>query len=234
MKLNYLIVDDEPLAANVIKNHMKAFDDFEMASFCHNAMEAFGYLKNNKVDVIFLDINMPEISGIDILKSLKNPPLVVITTAYREYAVEGFELSVFDYLVKPIAFPRFVKAIDKILKHFLTLHSTFASEVETGEFLFVKVDKKMVKILFEDILYIESLKDYVKIVTGAESFITHQNLGNFTDILPPAKFLRIHRSYTIALNKIKALDGNNIEIGTKNLPIGRNYQTDVKKKVLHL
>lgn len=233
MKVKCLIVDDEPLAINVIKNHIKSFTDFEVVSTCEDAMEAFHLLKKHSIDLIFLDINMPGLNGIELIKSLEQPPMVVITTAYREHAVEGFELNVFDYLIKPISLPRFVKTADKVMEHFQILKRALGiQKPPDSDYLFIKVDKKIVKIFLSDILYVESLKDYVRIFTEAENFITHQNLGNFTASLPPDQFLRIHRSFTIALDKIKALVGNDVEIGNKKIPIGRNYQQDIRKRIL--
>lgn len=229
MKIKCLIVDDEPLAINVIKNHLTAFDDLEVMGSCGDAVEAFNFIKAQPADLIFLDINMPELNGMEFIRSLEKPPLVIITTAYREYAVEGFELNVFDYLVKPISFPRFVKAVDKVLEHFQIKGSKGSDE---NDYIFIKVDKKIVKVYYNDILYVESLKDYVRVVTKTENHITHQNLGTFTASLPETQFIRIHRSYTISLDKIKALDGNDIEITNKKIPIGRNYQAEIKKRIL--
>lgn len=234
MKIKCLIVDDEPLAINVIKRHLKGFDDFEVVACCNDAMEAFQILKSKaKIQLMFLDINMPELSGIDFIKSLDAKPLVVITTAYREYAVESFELDVFDYLVKPIALPRFIKTIDKVTEHYRALNPAGIKVKGENDFIFIKVDKKIVKVFFADILYIESLKDYVRVVTQYENLITHHNLRSITKALPSDKFLRIHRSYTIALDKIKSLEGNNVEVQDKKLPIGRNYQKKIKKKILN-
>lgn len=236
MSIKCIIVDDEPLAIKVIENHLQGFDDFEMVATCNDAIESFSHLKNESVDLMFLDINMSGISGIDFIKYLKEPPLIVITTAYREYAVESFELNVFDYLVKPISFPRFSKTISKVIEYFQTIKSPkvpLTKNIEEELYIFIKADKKMVKVYFTEILYVESLKDYVRIVTPSESYITHHNLGNFTALLPEDKFLRIHRSYTIALDKIKAVEGNNVEIERKKIPIGRNYQSEIKKQILN-
>lgn len=234
MKIKCLIVDDEPLGINVIKRHLKGFEDFEIVACCSDAMEAFQVLKsNNKIHLMFLDINMPELSGIDFIKSLDTKPLVVITTAYREYAVESFELDVFDYLVKPIALSRFVKTIDKVTEHYRALNPSKGKAQEENDFIFLKVDKKIVKVFFSEILYIESLKDYVRVVTQYENLITHHNLRSITKALPANKFLRIHRSYTVAIDKIRSLEGNNVEVQDKKLPIGRNYQKKIKKKILN-
>ncbi|UII22881.1 LytR/AlgR family response regulator transcription factor [Fulvivirga ligni] len=229
MKIKCLIVDDEPLGRNVIINHLKNFSDFEIIGTCNDAMEAFQFIKKESVDVMFLDINMPEMSGIEFIKGLDKKPLTVITTAYREYAVESFELDVVDYLVKPISLQRFMKSADKILDHFKLISGSTAQE--SNDHIFIKVDKKIVKILLQDILYIESLKDYVRVVTPLESLITHHNLRSITKLLPEEMFLRIHRSYTVAIDKIKSLEGNNIEIEGKSLPIGRNYQKKIKKRI---
>ncbi|ELR68317.1 Two-component system response regulator [Fulvivirga imtechensis AK7] len=232
MKIKCLIVDDEPLAINVIKRHLKGFDEFEVVDTCNDAMEAFKVLKHKNIHLMFLDINMPELSGIDFIKGLDTKPLVVITTAYREFAVESFELDVFDYLVKPIALPRFVKTIDKVIEHFRLLHSSPSKHKGNNDYIFIKVDKKIVKVFFSEILYIESLKDYVRVVTQYENLITHHNLRSISKSLPSDKFIRIHRSYTVAIDKIRSLEGNNVEIEDKKLPIGRNYQKKIKKHIL--
>lgn len=238
MKINCLIVDDEPLAANVIKKFLTDYKDIEVLNTCQDALEAFSYLTNSanqKVDLMFLDINMPEISGMDLMRRLETKPLTVITTAYREYAVEGYELDVFDYLMKPISLGRFIRTIEKITEHFELINKVASSSLldqEKEEHIFIKVDKKMIKLYFSDILYIESLKDYVRIVCTSENFIAHSNLGSFTSNLPEDKFIRVHRSYTISLSKIKSLEGNNINIAGKIIPIGRNYQVEIKKRIL--
>ncbi len=238
MKIRCLIVDDEPLAINVIKKFLEQFPQAELVSTCENAMEAFTYVSNNPVDLLFLDINMPTINGLDFLKSLKSPPMVIITSAYRDYAVEGFELNVSDYLVKPISFQRFLKAMDKVSttirernKPEVAVHS---NQDNSKSFVFLKVDKKMVKVYLDEILYIESLKDYVRIRTVYEDLVTHQNLNSMAKILPDDNFLRIHKSYTIAVDKVKSIEGNCVEIATKLIPIGRNYRKQAKEQILNL
>ena len=238
MKKRCIIVDDEPLAINIIKKHLSQFEGFEVVATCLNAVEAFNILSTNTVDLIFLDINMPQLNGIEFLKSIEKAPAVIITTAYREYAVESFELDVIDYLVKPIALPRFIKALHKVTRYLeaQTQGSTNSNSANSTDgadnaHIFIKVDKKMVKLYYDSILYIESLKDYVRIKTQCEDFITHYNLSAFTELLPPSEFIRIHRSYTIALSKIKALDGNSVEIANKSLPIGRNFIKTVKERI---
>lgn len=236
MKIRCQIVDDEPLAVNVIKKFLEQFHSVEVVSICDNAMSAFSYGSENQVDLLFLDINMPILNGLDFLKSLKDPPVVIITSAYRDYAVDGFELNVLDYLVKPISFQRFLKAMDKVnfaLREKNVLHPPAVTSGEASKsFIFLKVDKKMVKVYLDEILYIESLKDYVKIHTVYEDLITHQNLNSMAKILPSDNFLRIHKSYTISVDKVKSLEGNCVEIASKLIPIGRNYRKEVKEHIL--
>ncbi|MFC5045689.1 LytR/AlgR family response regulator transcription factor [Aquimarina hainanensis] len=242
MKVKCLIIDDEPLAINVIKKHLESFDNFEVLFTCNNAVEAFNLLAQNTIDLVFMDINMPKINGIEFIRNLKDPPMIIVTTAYREYAVESFELDVVDYLVKPISFKRLMKAVHKVTRIINDKleseggKSTLTSEESTKRresYIFVKVNKKMVKIYFDDILYVESLKDYVSIKTIYEDYITHFNLSAITKLLPKHLFIRIHRSYTIALNKVKVVDGNCIQISDKMLPIGRNFVKDAKSIILN-
>ena len=226
-----LIVDDEPLASKVIATYLQPIHNLELVKICHDSIEAFNTLGEEQIDLMFLDINMPEINGIDFLKSLQNPPLVIITTAYREYAVESFELDVIDYLVKPIPLQRFMKAIDKVNKQ-ANLVEDKDEDSQDEQFIFLKVDKKMLRINLDEIQYIESLKDYIRVNTTNGAHITHQTLTGITEILPAADFLRIHRSYAVNLNCINALQGNSLEINGKWLPIGRNYTHDVKERIL--
>lgn len=233
MKTKCLIIDDEPLAINVIKNHLKEFNDIELVSTFTNAIDALSFLKDNNADLIFLDINMPLLDGLNFIKSLEKKPLIIITTAHIEYAVESYELDVLDYLVKPIPFPRFVKAINKVSKN---LNHQKSNIIQTEKpYFFIKIDKKkMKKIYLDEILVIESLKDYLKITTLNKRFIIHQTLSSFTDQLPKDNFIRIHRSYTIAINKVDIIEGNSVEIGGVRYPFGRTYIEEVKKRILNL
>lgn len=235
MKINCLIIDDEPLAINVIKNYLEAVENFEVTATFSNPIEGLNFVKNNKVDVIFLDINMPVLDGINFIKSLENPPLLVITSAYSQFAIETYELDVLDYLVKPIEFPRLMKTLNKISKRLNTTSSGSPVETSTeSPFIFVKIDKKrMKKIFFNEILVIESLKDYLKINTLTGKYIIHSTLSDFTDLLPERNFLRIHRSYTIAIDKIDAVEGNSIEIEGLRYVIGRSYIDHVKQRILN-
>ena len=226
-----LIVDDEPLASKIIATYLKPIHNLELVKICHNSMEAFNTVNEHNIDLIFLDINMPEVSGIDFLRSLKNPPLVIITTAYREFAVESFELEVVDYLIKPIPLQRFMKAMSRVNK-LISMEDVHDGHSGEEQFMFLKVDKKMIKVNLESIYFIESLKDYIRVNTDSGSYITHQTLTGFTDILPQNEFLRIHRSYTVHLDKITAIQGNTVELNGKWLPIGRNYTQEAKKIIL--
>ncbi len=236
MKIRCQIVDDEPLAINVIKKFLDQFQASEIVSTCENALDAFSFISENQVDLLFLDINMPTLNGLDFLKSLKHPPLVIITSAYRDYAVEGFELNVLDYLVKPISFQRFLKAMDKanaaMREKNAPAQPVITMPDSTKAFIFLKVDKKMVKVYLDEILFIESLKDYVKVRTVYEDLITHQNLNGMAKILPEDSFIRIHKSYTISVDKVKSIEGNCVEIASQLLPIGRNYRKEVKEHIL--
>jgi DNA-binding LytR/AlgR family response regulator len=231
--LRYMIVDDEPLAVDVIETYLRRLEAPHIIR-CENAVEAFQFLQRTVVDCIFLDIEMPLLSGLDLLKSLQEPPAIVLTTAYRDYAVEGFELEVVDYLVKPISFPRFMKALEKVGKMRvgkLARPLPVKDEQATSDHLFVKVDKKFVKILISDIRYIESLKDYVRVHTRDHSYVTYQSLTEITDKLPAAQFARVHRSYTIALDKINGIDGHCVDIDGKLIPVSREHRQDVFRKL---
>lgn len=234
MKINCLIIDDEPLAINVIKNYLEPVENFEIINTFSNPIEGLNFLKNNKVDVIFLDINMPVLDGINFIKSLENPPILVITSAYSQFAIETYELDVLDYLVKPIEFPRLMKTLNKISKRLNTSNTVSQENNPESPFIFVKIDKKrMKKIFFNEILVIESLKDYLKINTLTGKYIIHSTLSDFTDLLPERNFLRIHRSYTIAIDKIDAVEGNSIEIEGLRYVIGRSYIDHVKQRILN-
>jgi DNA-binding LytR/AlgR family response regulator len=233
MTVKCLIIDDEPLAINIIKNYLEQIENFELANSFTNPIDGLNFLKNNTIDVIFLDINMPVLDGINFIKSLENPPLVIITSAYDKFAIETYELDVLDYLVKPIEFPRFMKSLNKINKR-LNNNKSLYDNIKERPFLFVKIDKKkMKKIFLDEILIIESLKDYLKINTTTGKYIIHSTLTDFTNLLPSRDFIRIHRSYTIAIDKIDAVEGNSIEMEGIRYVIGRSYVHDVKQKILN-
>jgi DNA-binding LytR/AlgR family response regulator len=233
MKTTCLIIDDEPLAIDVIKSYLEQINDIEVINSFSNAIDGLNYLKDNEVDLIFLDINMPLLDGLSFIKSLQNPPLIVITTAHSEFAVEAYDLDLLDYLVKPISFPRFLKAVNKVFKINNSQNSS-QKLINERPYLFVKIDKKkMKKIYLDEILVIESLKDYLKITTLSNRYIIHQTLSSFTDQLPAKNFIRIHRSYTIAIDKIDTIEGNSVEIAGIRYIIGRTYIDDVKSSILN-
>ncbi|MDO5971947.1 response regulator transcription factor [Flavivirga aquimarina] len=233
MKVKCLIIDDEPLAINVIKNYLLQIDDFEISETFNNAIDALNFLKSNTVNVIFLDINMPVLDGINFIKSLEDPPLLIITSAYDEFALETYELDVLDYLIKPIEFPRFMKALNKINRR-LENNKVVSDTTKDRPYLFIKIDKKkMKKIFLDEILTVESLKDYLKINTTTGKYIIHSTLSDFTNLLPSKDFIRIHRSYTIAIDKIDAVEGNSVEIEGLRYVIGRSYIEEVKQKILN-
>jgi DNA-binding LytR/AlgR family response regulator len=232
MKTKCIIVDDEPLAIEVIESHLKKFNDMTVIATCNDAIEAFETLKKRHIDLVFLDIQMPQMTGLDFLKTLNKPPKVIITTAYREYALDGYELDVVDYLLKPISFERFMKAINKYYLYkdktiIVSDNSQFSQHSDS--YIYVKADKKVVKILLQDILYIESIKDYVQIYTTRKSIITKNQIGNLEEKLPADKFVRIHKSYMVSISQINTFTSNTIEIKNKKLPIGRSYKNMVLK-----
>lgn len=227
MEFNCFIIDDEPLAISLIESHLKRLPQFKVAGRFTNALDAFVELKSEPIDLLFLDIEMPEFNGLDFLKSVKDRPEVIITTAYREYAVDGFEHNCLDYLVKPISFERFVQSIDKFLSK-----KTTSTKVEAPKqkFIVVRADRKDVKIMLDDIIYIEGLKDYVKIILPNKTILTKESIGNFGKLLPNNKFIRSHKSYIVSLDKITAISSNDIQLGDIGLPVGRTY----KNRVTHL
>ena len=233
MNIKCLIVDDEPLAINVIKNYLQKIEDVELIDTFDNAIDGLNFLNNHNVDVLFLDINMPVLDGLDFIKSLEKPPLTIITSAHHEFAIDTYELDVLDYLIKPIEFPRFMKAINKVNRR-LGINKDSQSNTKEREYIFLKVDKKKLKKIFlDEILIIEALKDYLKINTTTEKYIIHNTLSSFTEQLPSRNFIRIHRSYTIAIDKIDTVEGNSVVIDGLRYVIGRSYLDKVKDQILN-
>lgn len=229
MKYTCLIIDDEELARGLIKSHLAQLDDFELVASCASAIEASKILKNEKVDLLFLDIEMPVLKGTEFFKNLIHKPKVIFTTAHRNFALDGFELNAVDYLLKPISFARFFKAIEKFLEQKQSSTTSAADVEETkNNFVFIRKDRKQVKIFFTDILYVESVKDYIKISTKDDNLLTKQSLKSFLELLD-TRFLRIHRSYIVNLNKVTAYTTQDIEIGRLEIPIGENYKPSVIK-----
>lgn len=226
-----IIVDDEPLAREVIESFVARVDGLELVASCDNALQAFDIIKKETVELIFLDIQMPKLNGIEFLKILNPSPKIVFTTAYREYAIESYELNVVDYLLKPISFQRFLMAVNKaIIGHegVDLVNDEIKDELNSEEpYIFLKADRKMVKIYLKDINYIESLKDYVRIKLPDREVISLQKISFLEQKLPENCFIRIHRSYIVPFKKIEAFSSNHIEVGGNELPIGRNYKDQV-------
>ncbi|HET6994052.1 MAG TPA: LytTR family DNA-binding domain-containing protein [Chitinophagaceae bacterium] len=232
-KIKCLVIDDELPARKILEKHISDVEALELAGSCTNAVEALSFLQSNAVDLLFLDIQMPHILGTNFIRTLKDPPKVIFTTAYRKYAVEGFELDAVDYILKPITFDRFLKSVNKIFQ--LNLQSNTAAPVTESavepahSFLYLRVDRKMVKVLFDEILYIEGLRDYVRIFTTTKTLVTKHLLASLQEMLPADAFLRIHRSYIVSINKIDSYDSDFVGIQKKELPIGRLFKHDVSR-----
>lgn len=258
MKIRCLIVDDEPLALDVLNSYIQRIEGLELIGRCENALQAFALMQEQTVDLLFLDIQMPKLDGIEFLKTLQQKPKIIFTTAYRDYAIEAFEMDAVDYLLKPIPFSRFLKALSKAYSQFQqaansanevpvtpalgssiiiapgisnlpNLGAEEGAPMQTADSIIVRADKKMIKVPLEDIQYIESLKDYVIIHVGGRRIVTKQKISYLEQKLPDGKFLRIHRSFLVALNKIQAFSPNHVEINGQELPIGRSYKSEVAK-----
>ncbi|MBD0403696.1 LytTR family DNA-binding domain-containing protein [Flammeovirga sp. EKP202] len=227
-EIKCLIVDDEPLAIDIIESYIDRLDFMKVMGKCSNGVEALSFLTNHEdIDLIFLDIQMPGLNGLQLFRSLKNPPKVVFTTAYEQFAVEGFELDALDYLIKPIPFERFMVSVNRFLKKQEQI-VVDKQPSSTPEFIFVKSEKKMVKVIISEITYLESLRNYVIIhTTKGEEIATLNTIGNIETKLPESQFMRFHRSYIISLKYIESYSNAFITIDNKDLPIGRNYKEEV-------
>ena len=229
MNIKCIVVDDEIHARKVLEKYIQDIPHLELVKSCKNALEAMDILRNQQIDAMFLDINMPKLTGLNFLESLRHPPAVVITTAYREYAVDAYDLDVIDYLHKPIPFPRFVKAVSKIedklqIGNVPVLQSTGLQEEQIPEFIFVKADKKTIKLNFKDIKYIEGLGDYIKIHTLSKTIVSKLTIKKMEELLPSNQFPRVHKSFIISLELINSIEGNQIEIEDRKIPIGQIYR----------
>jgi DNA-binding LytR/AlgR family response regulator len=231
MRIRCLVVDDEPPARDILKRYIEEIPTLEIVNECANAMQAITAIQQQPIDLIFLDIRMPQLNGTDFLKTLKNPPKVIITTAYSEYALEGYELDIIDYLMKPVRFDRFLKAVNKAFPAPVNKPADYAlnEEKKNESFVYFRSDRKMVKVLLSDILYIESMKDYIKVFTTTSSIITRQSISSVEAMLPEKLFVRTHRSFIISVNKIKSYTNEVIEIGKSQIPIGKLYRNSVMK-----
>jgi DNA-binding LytR/AlgR family response regulator len=230
MKLNCLIVDDEPLARKGMEEYVKEVEFLQLTGSCENAVKASAFLNDGHVDLMLLDIQMPKLSGIDFLKTLKNPPLVIFTTAFSEYALESYSLDVIDYLVKPIPFDRFLKAVQKAFD-FYTLKQKAGSD-STPNFFFIKCDHKFEKVNFSDVLYIEAMQNYCILHTPERKLITYITMTGLEEQLPKDRFLKVHKSFIVSLEKIKSLDGSEIIIANVRIPISRGIKDEVVNKIM--
>lgn len=234
IQIKCIIVDDEPMARDVIRRYVEKVPTLKLEAEFGNAIDATIFLQEQPVDIIFLDIKMPQLSGTEFVRSLCNVPKIIFTTAFKEYAHEGFELDVVDYLLKPIRFDRFLRAVNKAFpqkQQEIEMHGQFAGEeTKTAtSFIYLRVDRKMIKVLLDDIIYIESDKDYVKVFTAKGFIITRQTIASVEAMLSESQFIRIHRSYIISLSKLRSFTAETVEIGNKELPIGKLYRNNFLK-----
>lgn len=220
-----LIVDDEPLAREILGQYVSQSDELQLVGACKNANEVVELLQKESVDVLFLDIQMPGISGMALMKSLENPPLVVFTTAYAQYAVEGYEVSAVDYLLKPISPDRFKKAVEKV-REMIQYKKSSSRDLN---YMFIRADYQDIKVMFDDILYVEGLKDYVKVVTKEKRIITLTNIKGMLEKLPQDRFIRVHKSYIVAKDKVQTVKGTILTIDDKEIPIGLTFKDNFKK-----
>jgi DNA-binding LytR/AlgR family response regulator len=225
MKIKCLVIDDEPLARKLMISHISKIESLELAGECTNAIEAGNFLRTSKVDLLFLDIQMPEINGLQFIGTLKNPPAIILTTAYRDFAPEAFDLDVVDYLLKPISFERFSKSVNKYFdKRLEGKTSDVLDPNKSSAFIYLKADRKNHKILLKEIIYIESLDDYVKVHLKEVTLVTRENISSLEATLPTGIFVRIHRSFIINTHYVSAISSDSIEIKGKELPIGRAFK----------
>ena len=234
MKLNCVIVEDEPLARNLLTEYVRKVPSLNLIEACSSPIMALEVLRNNPIDVLFLDVQMPELTGISLLKVLQKRPLVILTTAYSEYALQGYELDVVDYLLKPITFERFLKAVDKVTLRLESKKSpAIAAEKPPAAveqpFVFIKDGTKLVKVVFDDILYVEGLKDYVTIHLNNQKIVSLQRLKTLEEQLPPDKFIRVHNSFIVALRSIDVVHKNHVQIRNAQIPIGETYKKSFRE-----
>ena len=225
-----MAVDDEPPALAVLQEYINTLPGLELAGLCKNAVEALTTLQERHIDLLFLDIQMPQLLGTDFIRTLKNPPKVIFTTAYRKFAVEGFELNAVDYLLKPISFERFLRAVNKVMETQLSISEvsdTENSKSVIDQHLYLRAQRRMTRISFDEILYVESLKDYVKVVSQSTNIISKVSISALEETLPKDRFVRIHRSFIVALDKVTSYSHEMVEIGKTRFPISRMYRHEV-------
>jgi two-component system response regulator LytT len=230
--ISCIIVEDEPPAIKVLKRYAEKMGELDIVGIYQNPLEALQELRQTEVDLLFLDINLPDLNGIELLKSLKNPPKVIFTTAYSEFALEGFELQITDFLLKPYSFDRFVKAIQKVLQEIETEKKLQEwSAAKESDVLVIKADRKIYRLPFEEVLLLQAYGDYVKIQTTNKQLVPKETLNKLEKLLPEDQFIRIHRSYIIALSKVEYVEGNMVHIGDKNIPVGKSFREEFLKRI---
>ncbi len=225
--ITYLIIDDEYIAHDIIKKYCDLLPNMQLMKNCYDGLEAFEYLSKNEVDLIFLDLNMPKLKGFEFLKTLKNPPQVIVTTAYQEYALEGYELNISDYLLKPFGFERFLKAINKTCSSSATHSSVSSLNSEILNRIFLKCNKKYIQVEIDNILFIEASGNYTKVVTIPETISVREKLSTVLELLPKVQFLQVHKSFAVAPKHIKSIEGNRIFIAEYVVPIGKFYRANI-------
>jgi DNA-binding LytR/AlgR family response regulator len=232
LKIQTIVVEDEPLAREGLLNYIREVDFLQVKNVCEDALEANQALAAEKIDLMFLDIQMPKITGIDFLKSLKYPPMVILTTAYPNFALQGYELDVLDYLVKPFPFERFLKAVNKVREFFeMKTKSPEAGRTES-DYFFVKCDYRFEKIHFRDVLYVEGMENYIVIHTAAQKFVTLLRMKTIEETLPASDFIRIHKSFIVSLRAVSSIDGNEVVVSGKRLPISREKRNEILERVI--
>lgn len=231
MKINCIVIDDEPLARKGLKEYVTDIEFLQLQGEFDSPLKAAELISSGTVQLLFLDIQMPRITGLDFFKSLKNPPPVIFTTAYPQFALEGFEVNALDYLVKPFSFDRFFKAVLKA-KEFYEIRETNKKEAAASDYFFIKADGRLVKILFDEILFAEAVQNYVNIHTASKKYMTYLTFKAVEDYLPGEKFLKVHKSYIVAASKIDSIEANDIRIGQHHIPISRNQKDEVMEKLL--
>jgi len=229
--IKYLIVDDEYMAHEIIKGYCDLLPNMELVRNCYDALEAFAYLSGNEVDLIFLDLNMPKLKGFDFLKTLSSPPKVIVTTAYKEYALEGYELNITDYLLKPFGFERFLKAVNKAFGSPMIPSVTASENRHLRQRIFLKSDRKYIQVVVGEIRYVEASGNYTKVVNGSETIVVREKISDLLELLPKQDFMQVHKSFAVAVKHIQNIEGNRIFIEENVIPIGKVYKNNVLRLV---